>query len=103
MIPGSTPRNEFVLPLDEEMVKGFKEIEITYVQNEKEILKKYKKDCEIDGSTVTVRLSQEDTFLFKNKVMVEIQIRCLDSNGEIHTSDIMRATCERCLSNEVLK
>lgn len=101
---GTTPTHEFVLPLS---VNEIQEVEITYCQNKKEILKKHTGDCalngtdELGGTTVSVKLSQEDTFSFHDGV-VEIQVRVLTTDGTALASDIMSVSCKRCLSDEVL-
>ena len=96
---GTTPTHSFKLPVDEDFVKS---IEITYSQNDKVILQKYKHDCTITGKKLFVRLSQEDTFQFKSGVNVEIQVRVLDRDNEVHGCDVVVVSCKKCLSTEVL-
>ena len=95
---GTTPTHRFVLPfpLDE-----IEEVEITYCQNKREILKKYKENCTLKGRTISTTLTQEDTFEFQEGI-VEIQIRVKTNDDTTFASDIMKVSCRRCLSDEVL-
>ena len=99
MIRGSTPTHIFTLPFGVETVKT---VEITYAQNEEVKLKKTDVDCVLEGSTVSVKLTQEDTFKFDEKPLVKIQIRVLTLDGDVIPSEIMYATVKECLSDEVL-
>lgn len=96
---GSTPTHRFILPFSEE---EFSALEITYSQHRCVVLQKNERECVIEGNTVQVKLSQEETFEFKADVNVEIQIRVVASNGEVFVSDIFTVSCDRCLSDEVL-
>lgn len=55
----------------------------------------------LDGSTVSLTLSQEDTFKFNQAMTVSIQARIL-KNGIVMTSDITTVPVYRCLDSEVL-
>lgn len=99
MIRGTTPKHEFTLQFDTSLIKT---IEITYAQCGKVVLKKGTADCEMSGSTVRVRLTQEETLKFDDKTYAEIQIRVLTTSGEVLASRKMSARVEAALSNEVL-
>lgn len=99
MIQGTTPTHTFNITLD---TTNIAELLITYAQFGKVVLRKEKADCTIDGNSVAVKLTQEDTFLFDDTGAVEIQIRCKDNNQTVFASDIIRVDCKRCLTNEVL-
>jgi hypothetical protein len=96
---GTTPTHQFELPFETDLLK---DIEITYQQSGKIILQKHKEDCDCIGSCVSVTLTQEETFLFRNELPVEIQTRVLTDEHGVLASDIYRVSCERCLSDEVL-
>lgn len=100
MKKGSTPTHIFALPISGEAIKN---IEITYSQDRAVVLQKYKPDCTIDKNKVSLTLSQEDTFLFKDDVNVEIQIRVMDIDDHVYPSNIMRVSCDRCLSKAVME
>lgn len=99
MIKGTTPTHIFALPIDTAMIKT---AEITYVQNGVIKLRKSLADCEIDNNDLSVKLTQEDTFLFADGSCVEIQLRVLTLSGDVLASNIMRVHCNKCLSCEVL-
>ena len=99
MTRGSTPTHVFTLPFGVETIKT---VEITYEQNEEVKLKKTNIDCTLEENTVSVKLTQEDTFKFDEKPLVKIQIRVLTLDGDVIPSEIMYATVKECLSDEVL-
>lgn len=97
---GSTPKHEFTLPFDVSLIKAFK---VTYKQNGKIILEKYLNDFKANNNTLSVTLTQEETFLFVEGVNVEVQARVLTVGGDALPSDIRIITAEKCLDREVLK
>lgn len=96
---GTTPTHEFVLPFDVEMIEV---LEIIYFQNEKEVLRKAKQDCALTENIVTLKLTQEETFLFSDCSYVYVQIRIKTPGNDVLASDKMRVFVEECLSREVL-
>lgn len=100
MMRGTTPTHTFTMPVEGAVLKN---VRIIYAQNEKRILVKEGSDCKIEGNTVTVKLSQADTFLFDCKKPVEIQLRALTHGGDALNSEIMKESVERCLDNEVIQ
>lgn len=99
MIRGTTPTHTFTLPFSTDVIKT---IEITYKQGSEVKLVKKNADCTFDGNTVTVELSQEDTFAFDEGECIRVQVRVLDNNGKVVPSNIIRRSCHECLSCEVL-
>lgn len=99
MIRGTTPTHTFSLPFGTDMIKA---IEIAYAQNDTVLLTKSNADCTLAGNNVTVKLTQEDTFLFADGACVEVQVRVLTVGDEVAASDVMRIHCEKCLSKAVL-
>lgn len=99
MYQGTTPTHVFTLPFD---VSKIKELKITYEQDGKEVLSKKKADCTLDGTTVKVRLTQAETFLFEEYGAVNIQVRILTLNNEALTSEIITVQVSKALDDEVL-
>lgn len=99
MIRGSTPTHTFNIKLDTSRIKALK---ITYSQNDKVVLAKYKKDCTIAEGKIILTLSQEDTFLFDADKYVFIRIRVLDIDGKCVPSKKMMIAVEDCEDDEVL-
>lgn len=79
MIQGSTPLHTFVLPFSTELIQS---VRVTYEQKKKVVLSKETKDVAMEGNTVALRLSQEETLLFDSLVPVRIQLHILTSGGD---------------------
>lgn len=99
MRQGTAPRHRFTIPFDTEMVK---KVRALYSQNGKLRFVKKEDHAEMSGSTITVKLTQEDTFCLNPDFMVDIQLRVLTTNGEPLVSKKFTVTVEECLSREVL-
>ena len=99
MIRGTTPTHTFNIPFDTSMVK---EVKILYAQDDVKILEKKNGDCTLAGQSISVTLSQEDTFLFDSKKPVEIQIRVLTLGGDALASIPEKVGVSKCLDSEVL-
>ena len=99
MIRGTTPTHRFVLPFDTDMIQT---VQIIYAQNDETVLTKGNDDCTFDGNTVSVKLTQQETFLFTEGACVEVQVRVLTTDGDAVASHVMRVHCDECLSSEVL-
>lgn len=80
MIRGTTPTHTWVLPFDSSLLK---EVSITYVQNDEIILKKTEEDCTMEGSRISIRLSQEDTLKLEPKVRTTVQLKVMTSNDSV--------------------
>ena len=99
MIRGTTPTHTFNIPFDTSVVK---EVKILYAQDDVKVLEKNTEDCALSGNSVSVTLTQEDTFKLDCKKPVEIQIRVLTLDGEALTSVPEKVGVSKCLDNEVL-
>ena len=98
---GTTPTHVFEdIPID--LCPLIKEVKITYLQNNEEVLVKRTEDCTIGEGRISTKLTQEDTFRFDWSKLVSIQLRLLTVNGECFKSDPMMETAGRCLDKEVL-
>lgn len=101
MIRGTTPTHTFNLPFGVEFIKAGK---VTYSQDGAIVLNKEIKDCALEGQTITIKLTQEDTFKFDcTKGYVYIQIRLLTTGDDALASGLIRVEVEKCLDSEVLK
>lgn len=99
MIRGTTPTHTFTLPFD---VSEIRQVKVIYAQNDEEIFCKRTEDCELYGSAIKVRLTQEETFLFDCKKLVQIQIRVLTHGGDSLSTDVISTSVKKCLDDEVL-
>lgn len=99
MRQGTTPTHTFTLPFDTSTLSAVK---ITYAQSGEVKLQKKTPDCVLSGNTVTVELTQEDTFLFEADKTVLIQVRVLTLGGDALSSAPVRVSVYVCLDKEVL-
>lgn len=97
MIRGSTPTHTFNCKLDADL---FHKVRVLYSQDDVLVLKKEDEDCAINGQTVTVKLTQEDTLAF-HAGWVEVQLRVLTPTGDSIPSDIYKVHVDRLLEDEV--
>ena len=94
---GTTPKHTFTLPFDTDTLS---KVRIIYAQDEIPVL--IRDDATLDGNTVEVKLTQEETLKFNEQKGVEIQLRAITADGEdAIASDIMRVSVKRLLENEV--
>lgn len=96
----STPTHTFTLDIDMMIVKT---IRIVYAQGDSVILVKYGDDAQINGNTVSVRLTQEETKLFSASSSVQIQVDVLTTDGDALHSDIIKVSVSDVLSDEVME
>lgn len=99
MRKGTTPTFEFELPFDISIIENAK---IVFSFNKEVRLEKYLADCEQDGNTLRLKLTQEETFLFECNSTVNIQVRVLTIGGDALASDIFNMFTCQCLDGEVL-
>lgn len=97
---GTTPVHTFTLPFNADV---FTELKITYSQNNQIKLVKRLEDCAVDGQTISHKLNQEETFLFDLAHKVQIQLRGLDTHGNVMNSRIFDVPVGKCLDCEVLR
>lgn len=97
---GCTVTNTFSLPCGEEDIAV---LYITYQQNDVTVLEKTKEDCNFEGTTAIVRLSQEDTLKFpQDDGQIRIQIRLRTIEGTVMKSNIMTASPDALLKQGVI-
>lgn len=96
---GSTPTHAFGIPVDTSKVV---EVMVVYAQDNVEVFHKTKEDCKLDGTTISVRLDQEDTLRFDHKKNVQIQLKILLDDDVVLISRIHVVSVQQCLNDEVL-
>lgn len=96
---GTTPTHTFQLPVD---AATLEEVKIIYAQSGKEVLSKTKKHCSLNGTSVSVTLTQEETLKFSTCSPCEIQVRTLTQDGEAKASDIIKIDVYPVLDGGVL-
>lgn len=128
MFRATTPTHKFCFgTINPEL---FKEILLTYAQNDKVVLEKKKQDLVITSEEITVKLpkeetneeitvdeetvthyhatlklTQEETKLFKiqNGLTITVQIRTIDNEGNVAASNKMKVSLQDVLNDEVLE
>lgn len=96
---GTTPTHRFHLPMDTSILS---EIRVVYHQRGTEVLRKETEHVKLDGNTIVVGLTQEETFLFDHVAPVAIQLRVKEKTGKIWKSPVYKKTVTKCLDTEVL-
>ena len=101
MVRGTTPTHIFELPVNREYIK---KILITYCQKGNIILEKRECDVNfINDTTVSLDLTQRETFMFDDAYNVEIEFKALDYDNKILLSQSFSVPCGRVLNQEVLE
>ena len=100
MRKGTTPIIEFTLPFSTELVAKAKLI-IKYKDDAK--LTKYASADDFNGNTISIKLTQEETFLFDCNSYVKMLLRVLTKEGDSLVSDVYKVFVEECFDNEVLE
>jgi len=110
MYRATTPKHIFVFEDDPRVT--FKQILITYAQDDQIVLEKGKDDLVVteaegcDGATVyeaALRLTQEETNLFNNRSAVKVQIRAMTYMDEVIASERMTVSVHDVLNDEVME
>ena len=96
---GTTPTHTFTLPFDTSQVKCAR---VVYAQMNRVVLVKTGVDLTLEGNTIRLTLTQEESLRFNCSKPVEIQVRVLTLAGEALNSNIVKVPVQRCLESEVL-
>lgn len=96
---GTTPIHEFGIPFDKSSIKSVK---VIYAQKGEIVFCKNTPDCGIEDGKITIRLSQEDTLKLDCGAFVYIQLKILTKDNEVLVSDVIKASVDECLDNEVI-
>ncbi len=102
MIKGTTPSYTFTVNVEAADIDA---VIVSFGQNDLEVLCKHNdgRHCTVDGNTVTVSLTQEDTFLFEEGCHLQAQVRILKTNGEaVSTKTMVIDDVLKSLNEEVM-
>lgn len=94
---GTTPTHVFELPVHASVVQN---IRLIYQQHGKTLLRKEAADCKLEGFTVSIRLTQEETFLFDHNELYRVQMRVLTTEGDVYKSNVKIVMVSECLDDE---
>lgn len=102
MIRGTTPTHTFATSIS---LVDAEKVAVTYKQG-KIILEKNKEECVITPTTLTVELTQEETFEFKEKgYLAQVQITAEFMQGEtpkVFKSNISNVNVSKSLREKVM-
>ena len=99
MIRATTPTHKFEMHTD---VNNIEQMIITYKQDGDIVLEKHLADVEKGDEWVRVKLTQEETKLFKDYIPAEVQMRIKTNGGNVVASKIMKVTIGEILNDEVM-
>jgi hypothetical protein len=100
MIRGTTPTHTFGIPISEKAVKN---IEVTYKQDGRIVVKKGIDDVVITGNAVKVTLTQQETLRFMAGIKAKVGIRVITAGGKaIGSKRSINIKVKEGNSNEVL-
>ena len=99
MYRGTTPALAFKLPFQ---ASELAEAWITIAQMGRSAIKRTLDECIIDGDTLIIELSQEETLALRSGHATEAQIRARKTTGEALASNIMPVDVNRILEEGVI-
>lgn len=99
MIKMTTPTHSFTLPFG---VSNVDDLRISYAQHGKTVLTKGKDDCALEGNTIKVTLTQEETDLFCTKFVCEIQVNVKTLEGKRLASKAFKVKIEKNFHEDVM-
>lgn len=99
MIRGTTPTHTFNLEMETRTIRALR---ITYKQGEAVVLEKTEDDVTMSGTTIKVKLTQEDTYAFQANIPVQIQLKIKTTGQEVLASRIKTMSVAAILNEEVL-
>lgn len=103
MIRGTTPTLLFNLPFSASIIKSA-EITIKYIDGLKKVLiTKYLADCELGETSISTKLTQEETLQFPAPAMVQVQLRILTTDDTALATEIYKVSVKKLLADEVIE
>lgn len=99
MIRGTTSTLQFTFPFE---LNNVAELWVTLKQDNNIVLDKTLVDCELDGSVLTLRLTQQDTLKLNAFMPVAIQVRIRTNDGNAVASNIITTSVGQILKDGVI-
>lgn len=100
MYRGTTPTLRFTLPFDTSTLDA---VWVTIAQGGEVIINKEKSDCDLEGTDISVTLTQEETLALTAGNKTEIQLRVLTTDGLALASEIFRENTDYILKDGVIE
>jgi hypothetical protein len=98
---GTTPIHRFTLP-DELRGIVLTALYVTYSQGGKVTMEKTIDDATVEDDSIIVRLTQEDTLLFRARSNVCVQIRLRTAAGDVLASEMIEVPVGAILKDGVI-
>lgn len=96
----TTPTHIFTMPFETTEIEKAR---VIYAQGEKPVFVKELEECQCNGRTLSVTLTQEETALLDcKKGFVDIQAHILTTDGQSLVSEPVRVPVKKCFDTEVL-
>ena len=99
MRPYTTPTHTFAFDVDTSLIKTLK---CKYRQNGTDVLEKSTDDFTFDGYTASITLTQEDTALFGDNQLAQVQFHLLTDGGDALMSNTITINVFESFFNEVI-
>ena len=99
MVRGTTPALQFEFPFE---LTNVAELWVTLKQDNNIVLDKTLTDCALDGSILTLRLTQQDTLKLNAFLPVAIQVRIRTNDGNAVASNIITTSVGQILKDGVI-
>ena len=97
---GTTPRYKIKLPFDIKTVVS--DLRVTFEQENVEVLTKKLEDCTVDRDILSVWLTQEETLSFNANILVKVQVKILEHDGNVVSHQPRLESCKEILNEEIL-
>lgn len=100
MIRGTTPTHIFILPIETKIIKSLR---VSYQQNNEIVFEKTENDVTLLGTSIKLKLSQEETLMLAENVPVQVQLKVLTSDEVVMASAIKNIPVKVIINEEVLE
>ena len=102
MIQGTTPSLHFNLPFPASLIKKA-EITLQYIDDLKKVLiVKTLEDCELGETSISARLTQEETLQLPAPATAKVQIRIVTTDDVILATDSYKISVKELLKKDVI-
>ncbi len=100
MIRGTTPTHYFTAPCDPTTIA---KVNVLYAQDDVLLFKKVTSDCKIDGTTISTKLTREETLLFNHKKAAQVQAIIETTGGDVIESVVETIGVSKLLDDGVIE
>ena len=103
MIQGTTPTLHFNLPFQASLIKSA-EITLRYTDSYKNVLiVKTLEECELGETSISTRLTQEETLNLPAPATAEVQLRILTIDDVALATELLKVKVKKLLKKDVIE